>query len=98
MAETSMDNALMAKEFEYDALIKFSEKQKTIILDINELFGINPENVYKTNIVFNLDTPEIIEFLEANGFRVNAHHLIKNGAYVSFILSAGTLSFSYLNI
>ena len=35
------------------AIIKFSQKQKEVILDINEIYGISHENLYKVELYFN---------------------------------------------
>ena len=75
----------MAEKVNYKALIKFSETSRTAILDVNELFNISTNDIYSTNIIFDenndLFTPEVIQFLETNGFRINGHHILKDGKF-----------------
>lgn len=75
----------MADKVNYKALIKFSETSRTAILDVNELFNISTNDIYSTNIIFDenndLFTPEVIQFLETNGFRINGHHILKDGEF-----------------
>ena len=77
----------MADKVNYKALIKFSETTRTVILDVNELFNISTDEIYSTDIIISNNdsfTPEVIQFLETNGFRINGHHIVANGEILKY--------------
>lgn len=75
----------------FDLVIKFSEKDKTVVLDINELFGIPYSGLYKVDIQFRSDIDkDVIDFISDN-FRINAHYPYRNSKLITYPVEFGEI-------